>query len=77
MDDGTKAGNGFLIHTDNFAKEGVERLIFALNHKFGLHTTIRNRKPDQYAIYIPTQDREAFLTLIRPFILPSMSYKIQ
>jgi hypothetical protein len=34
MADGTKAGNGFLIHTDNFAKEGVERLILALNHKY-------------------------------------------
>jgi len=77
MDDGAKAGKGFLFHTDSFTKSDVERLIEVINSKFGLHANIRARKPGQYAIYIPIKDRELFLNLISKFVVNSMRYKIQ
>lgn len=77
IDDGTQAGKGFLLHTDNFSKEHVKLLCSALNLKFGLHTNPRLRLLDQYAIYIPVKDRELFLKLITPFIHSSMAYKLR
>lgn len=43
MDDGAKAGSGYMYHTDGFSKEDVLRLIFILNKKFDLNCNIWSR----------------------------------
>lgn len=73
QDDGAKAGNGFLLHTDCFYKADVERLIEVLQSKFRLQCNLRDRNPGQHAIYINVDSRELFFD----FYLSSSFYAIQ
>jgi hypothetical protein len=83
MDDGYKDPYGFRISTQNFTYE--EHLILKKTfwNKYGINITIREAKTKWkgvekivYYIYIPANDRDKFLNLIKAYILPSFQYKI-
>ncbi len=76
MDDGAKAGKGFLLHTDGFTKEDVALLASVLEAKFGLKCSLRRRHQGQFAIYISAHSRGRFISIVGPYIHPSMRYKI-
>ena len=79
QDDGSKTGNALRISTNAYSLLEVEHLCHILSHKFGIsvsrHKTGKNR-PDQRVIYIPTKIVPQFYYLIKPYIHPTMLYKI-
>lgn len=82
MDDGTADRSGYIIYTNNFNLFEVENLIQILKSKFNLNCTIQSRiskktKLPQYYIYIRSQSVNTFVKLIKPYIIPSMEYKLK
>lgn len=73
MDDGTNSGQ---IATNCFSFEEVKLLSNWLETKFGIITTIQKR-PKDYTLYIVTSSRFEFESLIAPYIIPSMRYKLK
>jgi hypothetical protein len=81
MDDGTADRSGFIIHTNNFKLSEVENLIQVLKSKFNLDCTIQSRLSkstnlSQYYIYIRSNSVDNFVNLIKPYIVPTMEYKL-
>lgn len=76
MDDGKSASYGFYICTDGFTKEENEFLVNCINRKFNLKLKISKTWINKYRIFIPSSEKEKFVNLIRPFIIPSMYYKL-
>jgi hypothetical protein len=82
MDDGSADRSGFIFYTNNFKLSEVENLVKVLKQKLNLNCTIQSRiskilnKP-QYLIYIRSNSVNTFLDLVKPFIIPSMEYKLK
>ncbi len=79
MDDGSlksKAHRARIINTQSFDAVSLQRLQDMLLKKFNIKTTLRNQK-EGMQLYIPSTEIEKFVTLVRPFIIPSMEYKIK
>lgn len=79
MDDGSaksKVHRAKIINTQGFNLDGVKILQHVLLEKFKLETT-RRKQREGIQIYIPANQVERFIDLIRPYILPSMEYKIR
>ncbi len=79
MDDGSlksKFHRARIINTQCFNKDDIGRLQDMLLNKFNVYTTTRKQK-DGTQIYIPSSDVEKFISIIKPFIIPSMEYKIK
>jgi hypothetical protein len=79
MDDGSlksKANRARIINTQGFSDSDLQRLQDMLLNKFHIKTTLRNQKEGKQ-VYIPSTEIEKFITLIRPFVIPSMEYKIK
>ena len=81
MDDGSKCKSSYRIATCNFTKKDCESLSNMINSKFGLSTTVQvcrtlysNQK--YYQIYIPKKDVAQFNSIIEPFMVQSMKYKL-
>lgn len=75
MDDGSKNQQGANIYTDCFSLEDVKLLQNALKNKFSLHVTLQ-KHGNGWRLYIPKRQMTRFTTLIKPYILPSMCYKL-
>lgn len=78
MDDGSIKSNAHrtvLLNTHGFSPSGLKRLQSALKTRYGIETRLRNQK-DGTQIYIPSESVDTFLSTIKPFIIPSMYYKI-
>lgn len=81
MDDGTfhedKYGNRqYYFSTQGFATHEQVRLVSALKNKFSLEFNIHKDKK-KYRLYLKSEFREKFLEIIKPYILPSMIYKLK
>ena len=79
MDDGScksKFHRARIINTQGFALHDILKLQDALERKFGIKTTQRKQK-EGMQLYIPSTEIERFFSLISPYILPSMEYKIR
>lgn len=79
MDDGSIKSNHHrarILNTQGFIQEDIERLQKVLTDRFKIITTRRKQKEGEQ-IYIPSLQVEQFICLIRPYILPSMEYKIR
>lgn len=63
------------ICTDRYFKEDVELMIQKLKSKFDLNCSIIKRN-DTYRIRINNISYEKFIDLIKPYIVPSMLYKL-
>lgn len=73
MDDGTNSGQ---IATNCFSFEEIKLLSNWLENKFSIITTIQKNLRD-YTLYIVASSRLEFDTLISPYIIPSMRYKLK
>lgn len=76
MDDGTSTSdNAFYFGTHGFSFEEHIILQRILWIKFGLNSTI-HRQGKYFRLFIPARDTIKLRALIRPYIIPSFSYKL-
>lgn len=73
MDDGYKPKyGGCYLCTQSFSKEKLEQVILILKEKFNLDVNIRKDN----ILYINSKSFKIFKSLITPYIVPSMKYKL-
>lgn len=72
MDDGCKTGNYYSISTNCFSKEELTKFVTFLKEKFNLDCTIRKDN----SLYIKANSKNLFTSLIKPYIIPCMQYKL-
>jgi hypothetical protein len=79
MDDGSKYKNkGLKFSTNSFSLKEVKFLAELLNKKFGLTTSIHKTGAiNQYNIYISKSSMPKLKKIVKPYIHPSMLYKIE
>jgi ubiquinol-cytochrome c reductase cytochrome b subunit len=77
MDDGGKIGKGLKLATNNFTLNEVKQLIAILDVKYNIKSTIHKTGAiDQYNIYILSDSMPILVKKIKPYIVPSMKYKL-
>ena len=79
MDDGSlksKHHKARIINTQGFDETSLNWLQEMLKKKFDIMTTLRSQKEGKQ-IMIPSAQTEKFITLIKPYIHPTMEYKIK
>lgn len=80
MDDGCKKNNyTLIICTDAFSKNSLKRLRVLLKQKWNISTRTKVKKEGDKSydrLTIGSYDLVRFIELIRPYIIPSMKYKI-
>ena len=81
MDQGGKCNKAdVLFHTNCFLKEEVQILQQFLLEKYKLESTLHKRFPSDsnrgYIIYICKSDLPLFIQIVKPYIVPSMYYKL-
>ena len=81
MDDGAMQPYGYALHTECFQLHQVKDLQKLLGNKFGLETSIqsdtkKSTRKTYYFLYISSRSIQRFNSLVRPFILPCMLYKL-
>jgi LAGLIDADG DNA endonuclease family len=75
MDDGTFKFPGIRIATNCFKKQEVELLVKALETKFKIKSTL-HKNNGNYQLYIKKDSMSLLKTLVLPYIVPSMFYKL-
>jgi len=79
MDDGSLKwkgkSNALRICTDNFLEHEVKLLKSALETNFNLKVSLQKQN-DKYRLYILEESSLLFRSLILPYIIPSMKYKL-
>ena len=75
MDDGSNNGGNITLNTHGFSiseQKGIQDLLL---NKFGVLTTlVRDRS--KYKIAIGSREYDKFINIVKPYIIPSMNYKI-
>jgi hypothetical protein len=79
-----------LFHTNSYTRSEVELLCKVLQTKFDLQCkprkpafldrqcNVQKRKGEgQYAIYISASSQKQFISIVKPYIHPSMLYKLE
>ncbi|TPG03869.1 hypothetical protein EAH88_19140 [Rhodanobacter glycinis] len=72
IDDGGWTKGGIHLATNSFTPDDTKRLAEVLSSKYGLKVSIHSRN----RIYIWARSVSDFSNIVRPYIHPSMSYKI-
>jgi len=78
MDDGStksKRHKGVFLNTQAFSNKDLYLTRGALLKRFHISSTLRKEK-NGYQIYLGSSSGESFIKIIKPFLLPSMLYKI-
>ena len=77
MDDGTKVSKGLKLCTNSFTYSDCLLLVKALNDNFGLKSSIQSAGAhNQHIIYIWKESLPLLRTIVSPYIIPQMKYKI-
>lgn len=78
MDDGTRYKNkGLRLCTNFFTLKEVQYLAQLLENKYKLNTSIhKTGVVNQYGLYIPKSSMENLKLIVKPYIHPSMYYKL-
>ncbi len=79
MDDGSNEKNsGLLIHTNSFTYQDVVRLCEFLNKKYdlGAYPRLRNKKKQQYVIYITKNNLSKVRKIVEKYFTPDMMRKL-
>jgi len=77
MDDGSKVGKGLKFSTNSFSYEDCLILVNVLSKKFCIKSSIQKAgSKDQYIIYIWKESMYDLKTIVSPYIIPEMKYKI-
>ena len=76
MGDGSLNKKSMILNTQSYSEE--ENLILSkeLNKKFGFNTKIASHKNKYWVIVFNTEDTAILSKLIKPYIIPSMTYKL-
>lgn len=75
MDDGSNTVKSFTLSTHCFSYEEQVRIVRLLQNRFDISATIVKDRT-KLKIRIGYKEYEKFANIVRPFIIPSMSYKI-
>lgn len=78
MDDGSiksRRHKGLFLNTQDFKKGDVRKLQKILKNKFGIPSSTRKDEKGEQ-IYLGGKSAEKFIGIIKPYIIPSMEYKI-
>lgn len=78
MDDGSiksKQHRSILFNTHSFSEKDLKRLQIALERTYSIKTKVRKQK-DGNQLYCVSETVDILLALIRPFVIPSMEYKL-
>lgn len=73
MDDGYKMSKSYALATNCFSTEELNHLRIFLFDKFRIETSLLKRN----ILYIRSKSRDLFTSLISPYIIDSMKYKLQ
>ena len=77
MDDGSKLKKGAKIATNCFTYKELLQLCEILKNKFNLTVTIHSGgKNKGYTLYISSLSMTTFSNIIKPYVLPSLYYKL-
>jgi ubiquinol-cytochrome c reductase cytochrome b subunit len=78
MDDGTLYKNkGIKFCTNSFTLKEIQYLATLLEKKYSLNTSIHKTGiVNQYSLYIPKSSLNKFIELVKPYVHPSMYYKL-
>jgi ubiquinol-cytochrome c reductase cytochrome b subunit len=77
MDDGSKIGKGAKIATNCFTYNEIIFLSEVLYKKYNIKTSVISSGINKgYTLYISTTSMSIFIKLIKPFMLPSLYYKL-
>lgn len=74
MDDGTYNGT---IATNSFSENEVDLLVDFLYEKFNIQTHKRLNTKNQFVIFIESKSRKKFDSLVAPYFVESMKYKLK
>lgn len=72
MDDGCYSDHKYIIATDNFTKEEIVFLQELLLQQFSIKSSIKNGSK----VLIKKESFDTFFSLVKPYILSTMQYKI-
>lgn len=72
MDDGSKSDYSYTLATMGFSLEDLNNIVNFLKEKFDINCSICKNKN----LYIKANSKEKFTNLIKPYIIPSMKYKL-
>lgn len=75
MDDGSRCDKSCYFNTQQFPEQEQELLMRLLLRYFGLHAR-RDRDKNYYRLRLNVIESRKLVDIIRPFIIPSMTYKI-
>lgn len=59
-----------------FSTEDVDRLIFTLQDKFNLRCSIHYNRENKPRIYVFKESMENLITLVKPYFIKEMLYKL-
>jgi len=77
MDDGSKLRESARIATNNFTKEEIETLCLILERKYNIKASVQSSgKSKGHILYIYKNSMENFSKIVKPFMLPSLYYKL-
>ena len=76
MTDGCARPSGLILCTDSFTLPEVIRLMNVLMVKYQLNCTLPQPSPNQYRIYIRESSMSQLRSIVLPYMVPSMLYKI-
>lgn len=75
MDDGSNNKNNITINTHGFTKDEQEVIIEFFKKEYSINSSLIKDR-DKWKISIGVHDKSSFLSIIKPFIIPSMIYKV-
>ena len=76
MGDGQRREYGLVLCTDSFTLEEVVRLVNVLILRYNLKCTLHVNKKNYNRIYISRKSLSDLIIIIKPYIVPSMYYKL-
>ncbi len=76
MDDGNRQESGVHISVYAFTNEDVDKLMFTLQDKFNLKCSIHYNRDNKPRIYIFKESVHNLITLVRPYFIKEMLYKL-
>ncbi|GGU89379.1 hypothetical protein GCM10010211_64870 [Streptomyces albospinus] len=77
MDDGSKLGKGAKIAMNGYELSELKSIIVILKEKYNLEALYHRGAINKgYTIYIPSKSMVTFSSLVKPYMLPSMLYKL-
>ncbi len=75
MDDGTHTGAGMIINSHSFSKKEQEKIRHFFESRYGIITDIVKDR-EKWKIIIKNKNKDTFIHIIKPFLIPTMKYKI-